>query len=72
MGLKAKTTRRDHHLKDQAIEEATKEEVTRLNADIPVSLHKKIKMRSAQEGSNITSIIIKAVTAYLETSAEDD
>jgi len=74
MVLKAKKTRRDREAKTQAIEEASKEETTRLNAEIPVSLHNKIKMRAIQEGkgSSITNIVIKALAAYLETPVEND
>lgn len=72
MALKAKKTRRDNEQKIQAIEEASKEETSRLNAEIPVSLHNKVKMRAIQEGkgSSITSIVIKALEAYLDTSIE--
>jgi len=52
MVLKAKKTRREHDLKDQAIHEASKEETTRLNAEIPISLHNKVKMRAIQEGKD--------------------
>lgn len=67
--LKAKVTRRDHEGKQQAIEAASKEDTTRLNAEIPMSLHNRVKMRAIQEGrgSTITSIIIRALTEYLET-----
>lgn len=73
MVLKAKKTRRDHDLKEQAIEEASKEETTRLNAEIPVSLHNKIKMRAIEEGKggSITNIVIKALSAYLDTPVKD-
>ncbi len=50
MVLKAKRTRREHELKNLAMEEASKEETTRLNAEIPVSLHHKIKIRAVEEG----------------------
>uniref|UniRef100_A0A0C1RKU1 CopG family transcriptional regulator n=1 Tax=Tolypothrix bouteillei VB521301 TaxID=1479485 RepID=A0A0C1RKU1_9CYAN len=73
MVLKAKKVRRDTEQKNQAIEEATKEETSRLNAEIPVSLHNKIKMRAIEEGrgSSITSIVIKALTAYLDTPVKE-
>jgi predicted HicB family RNase H-like nuclease len=73
MVLKAKKVRRDTEQKKQAIEEATKEETTRLNAEIPVSLHNKIKMRAIEEGkgNSITSIVIKALTAYLDPSIQN-
>lgn len=68
MVLKAKKTRRGDELKNLAMEEASKEETTRLNAEIPVSLHHKIKIRAVEEGkgSSITSIVIKALEAYLD------
>ena len=74
MVLKAKKSRRDDEQKKQAVEAASKEETTRLNAEIPVSLHNKIKMRAIEEGkgSSITSIVIKALQAYLETPVGED
>ncbi|MHC5747966.1 MAG: hypothetical protein ACYTXT_40155 [Nostoc sp.] len=74
MVLKAKKTRREHELKNLAIEEARSEETTRLNAEIPVSLHNKVKMRAIEEGkgSSITSIVIKALEAYLDTPVKND
>ena len=74
MVLKAKKSRRDHELKEQAIHSAAKEETTRLNAEIPISLHNKVKIRAIEEGlgSSITSIVIKALEAYLNTQVEKD
>jgi predicted HicB family RNase H-like nuclease len=72
MVLNAKKTRREHELKSLALEEARKEETSRLNAEIPVSLHHQIKIRAVEEGkgSSITSIVIKALEAYLDTPVE--
>lgn len=74
MVLRAKKSRRDDEQKKQAVEAASKEETTRLNAEIPVSLHNKIKMRAIEEGkgSSITSIVIKALQAYLDTPVGKD
>ncbi|MTJ48188.1 hypothetical protein [Dolichospermum sp. UHCC 0259] len=74
MVLKAKKTRREHELKNLAMEEAGKEETTRLNAEIPVSLHNKIKIRAVEEGkgSSITSIVIKALEAYIGIPVQKD
>ena len=74
MVLKAKKTRREHDLKDQAIHSAGLEETTRLNAEIPISLHRKVKMRAVEEGkgSSITTIVILALRAYLDTPVPKD
>ncbi|MBO3463029.1 hypothetical protein G7B40_041010 [Aetokthonos hydrillicola Thurmond2011] len=74
MVLKAKKSRREHDLKEQAIHEAAKEETTRLNAEVPRLLHNKVKIRAVEEGkgSSITSIVIKALEAYLSTPVEND
>lgn len=74
MVLKAKKTRRDHEQKNLAIEEASKEETTRLNAEIPISLHNKVKIRAIEsgKGSSITNIVIKALEAYLNTPVPKD
>ncbi len=72
MTLRAKKSRREDQQKIEAVEEASKEETTRLNAEIPVSLHNKVKIRAIQEGkgSSITNIVIKALETYLDTAIE--
>ena len=69
MALQAKrSTSRSSEAKQAALEEATKEDVTRLNAMIPKSLHKRLKMQAIEEGdgSTVTAIIVRAAEEYLE------
>jgi hypothetical protein len=72
--LRAKKSRRDDNQKQAALEEAAKEETTRLNAEIPVSLHNRVKIRAIQEGKGktITSIVVKALEAYLQTEINEN
>ena len=63
--LRAKTTRRRTETKERVLEEVAKEETTRLNAVVPVSLHKAIKVRAASEGRSITDILIDSLNEYL-------
>lgn len=67
MALQVKKTDRSSEAKQAALEEARKEDVTRLNALIPKSLHKRLKMQAIQEGegATVTSIIIKSAEEYL-------
>ena len=68
MALQVKKTHRSSEAKQAALEEARKEDVTRLNALIPKSLHKQLKMQAIQEGegATVTSIITKAAEEYLK------
>lgn len=65
MVLKAKTTRRENQQKASAIDEATKEETIRLNADIPVRLHQQLKIRAVQERCSLTEIVTRVLNDYL-------
>lgn len=63
--LRAKTTRRSTETKDRVLEEVAKEETTRLNAVVPVSLHRAVKVQAANEGRSITDLLIEALNDYL-------
>ena len=65
MTLKAKKTRRQREEKEAAITEATKEETKRLNAEIPKSLHNRLKMFAAEKETKITDVIINALNEYM-------
>lgn len=71
--LKAKTNRRQHEQRDDAIADVTKEETKRLNVDIPVSLHNQIRMQTIKEGAGttISSLTIKALNEYLSKYSND-
>lgn len=63
--LRAKTTRRKSSAKDRVLDEVMREETTRLNAVIPLSLHRKIKIQAANEGRSITELVITVLNEYL-------
>ncbi len=71
MVLKAKKTRRDHPDKDKAIDEATKPDTKRLNAEIPRELHSKLKTFAAQKEAKITEVVILAITEYLSKNSNE-
>ena len=64
--LSAKKKRRGSRAKDDALNEVAREETTRLNAVVPVSLHKRIKLQAAKEGRSITEILIESLSTYLK------
>lgn len=64
--LKAKISRRQHDLKDQALNEIRKEEIMRLNVNISKSLLLRFKSKTAQQGLAMTDILIKMVKDYVE------
>lgn len=74
MALHVKESRRSSEQKEAAIEEATKDEVTRLNVLIPETLHRDLKLQAIAEGKSvtITSIIIRAASEYLSKYGDDD
>ena len=74
MALHVKESRRSSEQKEAAIEEATKDEVTRLNVLIPETLHRDLKLQAIAEDKSvtITSIIIRAASEYLSKYGDDD
>lgn len=73
MALQAKKrSNRSSETKQAALEEAQREEVTRLNALIPKSLHKRLKRQAIEEGdgTTVTAIIVRATQEYLERHGE--
>ncbi len=71
MALQAKKTRRKRQEKEKAISEATKEETKRLNAEIPKTLHNKLKMFAASRETKITDVVIKAINEYLSKNSNE-
>ncbi len=69
MSLRAKKNRRERQEKNDALVEATKEETTRLNAEIPISLHSQVKIQATKERTSITEIVIKALNDYLSSNS---
>lgn len=69
MSLRAKKNRRERQEKNDALVEATKEETTRLNAEIPISLHSQVKIQATKERTSITEIVIKALNDYLSNNS---
>ena len=69
MTLQAKKTRRKRQEKEEALTEATKEETKRLNAEIPKSLHHRLKMFAASKETKITEVVIKALNEYLSKNS---
>ena len=67
MVLSVKATRRVSPSKKVAIEEATREDLVRINAMVPQSLRDRLKMQAIHEGSGstVTAILIQASEEYL-------
>ena len=71
MVLKAKKTRRDRPDKEKAIDEATKPDTKRLNAEIPRELHSQIKTFAARTETKITEVVISALREYLSKNSNE-
>lgn len=54
-----------HPKADQVVQSLAKEETKRLHVHIPSSLHKQLKLRAAEEETDMTAVVVKALTAYL-------
>ena len=67
MILSVKETRRDSQRKSEALEEAGREDMVRLNATVPRSLRDRLKMQAIREGGNrtVTAILMDAAEEYL-------
>jgi predicted HicB family RNase H-like nuclease len=65
MVLKAKTLTRASQAKSEALIEVAKERNVRLNANIPESLYKALKVKAAQEDQKINDLVIKWVNEFL-------
>jgi len=65
MVLKAKTITRASQAKDEALIDVAKEKSVRLNANLPESLYKALKVKAAQEDQKINDLVIKWVNEYL-------
>jgi predicted HicB family RNase H-like nuclease len=63
--LRAKETRRPREDKDAAIEDIHKPETKRLNAEIPVDLHRKLKVVAANKGKTVTELVIDTLHEHL-------
>jgi len=69
MKLKAKLSQRERKDRDAALKEAAKEETVRLNAEVPQSLHKKVKIYAAMREESITNILVSALREYMSKNS---
>lgn len=65
MGLKSKPL--DQVRASVPVHEVTREDVVRININVPESLRQKWKMASVQEKRPMTDMIIEAMSVYLDT-----
>lgn len=49
----------------QQVERAAEEDTKRLNANVPESLHKAVRMEAARRGIEMKQVMIEALTEYL-------
>jgi len=69
MALKAKIPKKSgsaHPAKQAALNEAAREEVTRISALIPTALHRKVKIQAVEEGRTFTDILIQSLLEYMQ------
>lgn len=71
MALQAKISRRQRQEKEAALTEATKEETKRLNAEIPKTLHNKLKMFAVSRETKITDVVIEALNEYMSKNSNE-
>lgn len=71
MILRAKKTRREHSGKENALEEVTKPRTQRLNADIPIALHRKLKAHAAERGQTMSDVLIALLEEHLSKNSNE-
>ena len=49
----------------EAAEQAGEEDTTRLNAEIPNSLHRRVKIQAASQDSSMKDVVVQALEEYL-------
>ena len=69
MALKAKTSPNRHrsHTVDQAIAEATKDKIVKLNINISKKKRTAFKVKTVANGDTMQDILLEAIDKYLET-----
>ncbi len=65
MTLRAKTLRRESSVKETVLRAATEEDTCRINAEIPKSLHRRVKIFAAEKDKSITELLVSALNEYL-------
>ena len=65
MVLKHKESRRQDDAKARALDEVSQEPTSRLNAEIPLSLHNAVKIQAVNEGRTLAGIVAQALNEYL-------
>ena len=72
MGLPGKGDKpTDREGTDELIDDAGQEDQVRLNADVPKSLRKRIRIQSAKEERSIREVVIDAVEEYLSKHSNE-
>lgn len=68
MALKAKIGTKKHrsYKTDEAITEATKEEIVGLNINIPKNIRTLFKAKTATNNETMQDVLIKAICRYIE------
>lgn len=65
MALRAKVSTRKTTAKEKALQEVIKERTVRLNANIPHSLYKDLKVKAALEDKSINDLVLQWVKKYV-------
>lgn len=72
MPLKAKTNRRENSAKEAALEEVAKEEMVRLNLNVPTSLRQRLKLQAVKEERDMSEIMTELLEGYLDQTSSNE
>ena len=72
MPLKAKTNRRENSAKEAALEEVAKEEMVRLNLNVPTSLRQRLKLQAVKEERDMSEIMTELLEGYLDRTSSSE
>lgn len=64
LSKQAQRTRENENVRQQQ-EAAAEEPTKRLNANVPESLHKAVRMEAARRGVDMKTVMVEALEAYL-------
>ena len=66
MTLHSRPGRRRDVRSDAFLEQAAAEDMEQLHCQIPAGLHRRLRIRAAEEGTTMTRLVVAAIEGYLD------
>jgi predicted HicB family RNase H-like nuclease len=68
--IASRQTEKSDEAREQ-MEEAAEEDTKRLNANVPESLHRAVRMEAARRGIEMKQVMVEALTEYLPNYSDE-